>query len=279
MADYDAQPGRYSQPELSAAQREADEIDLSVGLRGIAGLVAGGRGVPELLGDVAQFAAQAIPGADGAGVAIVHVGEGAPRVQAWAATAPFVNDIATVQYDKLHEGPGFTCMESGRPIVSGSLGSDGRWPHFGGRVARMTVHSALALPLLVGARAIGVISTYAHQRDAFGDHAVALGVQFAASAAVSIYNRQLLDQALERTKQLQHALGSRAVIDQAIGIIRGRTGVDAETAFDELTRLSQAQNTKLHAIADRIIRDAVQQAHSRGPGDDSGGVPSSHRDH
>jgi GAF domain-containing protein len=279
MADYDAQLGRHMQPKLSAAQREADEIDLSNGLKGIAGLVAGARGVPDLLGDIAQFAAQAIPGADGAGVALLQLSDGIPYLESWAATASFVDDIANVQYEKLNEGPGYTCMETGRPIVSGSLGSDGRWPHFGGRVARMAVHSALVLPLLVGERAIGVIGTYAHQRDAFGDHAVALGVQFAGPAAVSIHNGQLLDRALERTSQLQRALDSRAVIDQAIGIIRGRIGVDAETAFDRLTRMSQANNTKLHVIAERVVGDAVRQAQSRGPEGNAEGVPSRYRDH
>ena len=130
-------------------------------------------------------------------------------------------------------------------VVSGSLGSDSRWPHFGGRVARMGVHSALSLPLVVGDQVIGAINSYAYSRDAFGEHAVQLGSQFAGPAAVSVYNAQLLADAQERTKQLQRALGSRAVIDQAIGIIRSRSGGSAEEAFDRLARLSQAENVKL----------------------------------
>ena len=114
--------------------------------------------------------------------------EDAPRFQTWAATAEFVYDIDTVQYEELHEGPCITCMQSRRPTVSGSLGSDSRWPHFGGRVARMAVHSALSLPLMVGDQVIGAINAYAHSRDAFGEHAVQLGTQFAGPAAVSVYN-------------------------------------------------------------------------------------------
>ena len=60
--------------------------------------------------------------------------------------------------------------------------------------------------------------------------------QFAGPAAVSVYNAQLLAGARERTERLQRALESRAVIDQAIGIIRSRSGVSAEEAFDRLTR-------------------------------------------
>jgi GAF domain-containing protein len=265
MADYDAQPGRESEPrpDLSAAQREADEVDLYAGLRGVAGLVAGGRGVTELLGDVAEFAARAIPGVDGAGVTVIDTSGDAPSVKAWTVTAEFVEQIDSLQYLDMQEGPCITCMRSRRPTVSGSLGSDRRWLRFGGGVARMGVHSALALPMLVGDELVGAINTYARSRDAFGEHAVEMGSQFAAPAAVFVHNGLLLDHAQERTKQLQRALGNRAVIDQAIGIIRARSGVGAEVAFDRLVRMSQAENVKLHIVAERLVDEAVRRAKAR----------------
>jgi hypothetical protein len=121
MLDYDAQPGREpADPELSAAQLEADDTDLYAGLRGVSGIVAGAHGVIDLLGGVAEFAAQAIPGVDGAGVALLELRDGIPRVQTWAATAVLINDIDKVQYDDLNEGPCLTCMQTRRPAVSGS---------------------------------------------------------------------------------------------------------------------------------------------------------------
>ena len=263
MADYDAHPGRASDPDLSASQREADEVDLHAGLLGVAGLVAGGSGVTDLLGHVAEFAARAIPGVDGAGVTLIDMSEGTPSVKAWAVTAQFVEDIDKLQYLDVREGPCVTCMETRRPTVSGSLGSDTRWPRFGGGVARMGVHSALALPMLVGDQLVGAINTYAHRRDAFGAHAVELGSQFAEPAAVSVHNAQLLDHAQERTKQLQSALRTRAMIDQAIGIIRSRSGIDADAAFERLVRMSQAENIKLHAVAERLVDEAVRRAKAR----------------
>ena len=262
MADYDAQPGRTA-PDLSPAQRDADEAELYAGLRGVAGIVAGAQKVIDLLRDVAEFAVQAIPGVDGAGVALVDTRDGAPRIQTWAATAVFVSDIDTVQYDDLSEGPCLTCMQSRRPVVSGSLGSDSRWPHFGGRVARMGVHSALSLPLVVGDEVIGAINSYANSRDAFGEHAVRLGSQFAGPAAVSVYNAQLLANAQERTRALQRALDSRSVIDQAIGIIRSRSGLSAAEAFERLIQMSQSENVKLYAVAERLVEEAVRRARAR----------------
>lgn len=265
MTDYDAQRGRIptADQDLSPAQVESDEVDLYRGLSGVAKIVAGGRGVLDLLNDVAEFAVQAIPGVDGAGVTLVDTNCGTPRAQAWAATAQFVRDIDALQYTVLDEGPCVTCMRTRRPTVSGSIGCDERWPHFGGHVARMSVHSVLSLPLMIADRVIGAINAYAHQRDAFAEHAVQLGAQFAGPAAVSVYNAQLLASAKEHTDRLQRALNSRAVIDQAIGIIRSRSGGSAEEAFDRLARLSQADNVKLNVVAERLVEEAVRRARTR----------------
>jgi GAF domain-containing protein len=264
LADFDAQLGRNAppQPELSPTQQEADEAELDAGLRGLAGMVAGAQGVICLLRDVAEFAAQAIPGVDGAGVALIDPQYGISSVRT-AATELLVHEIDTVQYDELNEGPCITCMQSRRPTVSGSLGSDSRWPHFGGRVARMRVHSALALPLIVGEEVIGSINAYAKSRDAFAEHAVLLGSQFARPAAVSVYNAQLLANASERTLRLQRALDSRSVIDQAIGIIRSRSGGSADEAFERLTHMSQTENIKLYAVAEQLVEEAARRARAR----------------
>lgn len=263
--DYDAQPGRIppSEPNRSTAQRHADEDDLLAGLSGVAGIVAGGRDVTEMLGEIAQFAVQAIPGADSASVIVVDPNSRKEQPYARAVTADFVEAIDTVQYDDGREGPCLTCLQSQRPTVSGSLGSDQRWPKFGGRVARLGVHSVLALPLSVDGVTIGAVNTYARARDAFAERAVALGSQFSGPAAVSVYHAHLLDQARQRTQRLQRALESRAVIDQAIGILRSRSGDTAEDAFTRLTQISQHEHTKLNIVAERLVEEAVRRARAR----------------
>ena len=69
--------------------------------------------------------------------------------------------------------------------------------------------------------------------------------------------------AAERTLRLQRALDSRAVIDQAIGIIRSRSGGSAEEAFDRLAQMSQTENVKLHVVAERLVEEAVRRARAR----------------
>jgi GAF domain-containing protein len=263
MADFDAQPGRAQDPDLSAAQRDADELDLSAGLIGVTSLVAGARALSDLLADIATFAAHAIPRADGVSIVLMEPEPPDAGVRFSSATTGFVDEIDTVQYRQFREGPCIAAAQTGRVTVSGSLGSDDRWPHFGGRVARMGVHSALSLPLTVDDHIIGAINAYAHTRDAFGEHAVELGTRFAAPAAVSVHHARLLADARDRTEALHRALSSRAVIDQAIGIIRSRSGVSQEEAFERLKHLSQVENVKLAVVAEHLLEEAVRRARAR----------------
>lgn len=265
MVEYDAQAGRTppGESDLSAAQRETDQVHLTTGLRAVAEIVGGARGLLDVLHDIAKFAATALHGVDGVGVALMDSYRGLPSVQTRAATTPLVSMIDTVQYDEMAEGPCITCMQTRRPAVSGSLGNDDRWPHFGGRVARMGVHSALSVPLIVGDKVIGAINAYARKRDIFGKHSVQFGAEFARPAAVSAYNAALLAKAQEQTALLQRALVNRNVIDQAIGIIRGRSGGSAQEAFERLVHISQTENLKLARVAEQLVEEAVGRARAR----------------
>ncbi len=210
-------------PPLSPEQASADALDLQASLGDLAGLVTRSLGLPELLERVATFAAHAIPGADGAGVTLLRMDRPDNRVEALAASHPFVSEIDEIQYVTLNEGPCITAALEARTVRSGSLGGEKMWPRFGPRVGRLGIHSALSLPLLVPGQVVGAINVYAHGKDVFDDHAAELGELFAAPAAVAVHNAQILTQALALTVQLQAALSSRPVIDQAIGLLRGRT--------------------------------------------------------
>jgi GAF domain-containing protein len=247
---------------LSQDQSDADDADLQESLRELGSLVAGSLGLPEVLAQVATFAVRAIPGADGAGVTLLSADQG-HHVAELAASHPFVAEIDEIQYDVLNEGPCITAALERRTVRSGSLGGEKMWPRFGPRVGRLGLHSALSLPLLISDRAVGAINVYAHAKDAFDDHAEELGELFAAPAAVAVHNAQILAQARALAAQLQTALSSRPVIDQAIGILRGRTGASAEEAFAKLRAMSQADHVKLVDVAQRVVDEAVRRARAR----------------
>jgi GAF domain-containing protein len=248
---------------LTPEQASADASDLRGAVGDLAGLISGSLGLPGLLTEVAEFAVHAIPGADGAGVTLLRLDRADNMVQALAASAPFVAEIDEIQYVTLHEGPCITAASERRTVRSGSLGGERMWPHFGPRVGRLGVHSALSLPMLLPDQVVGSINVYAHGKDVFDEHAAELGELFAKPAAVAVHNAQILAQAMALAAQLQTALATRPVIDQAIGLLRGRSGRSADEAFSQLRAISQSEHRKLADVAQRIVDEAVGRARAR----------------
>ena len=70
-------------------------------------------------------------------------------------------------------------------------------------------------------------------------------------------------EARHQVEQLQRALVSRSVIDQAIGIVRSRSGTSAAEAFDRLVMISQSENAELQVIAERLVDISVRRARDR----------------
>lgn len=244
-------------------QVDADAADLRESVGALAALATDTFALPELLHHVATFAVHAIPGADGAGVTLLRVDRPDNMVQVLAASHAFVSEIDEIQYTTLSEGPCITAALERRTVRSGSLGGEKLWPRFGPRVGRLGVHSALSLPLLVSDQVVGAINVYARDKDAFDDHAADLGERFAVPAAVAVHNAQVLAQAHALAEQLQVALSSRPIIDQAIGILRGRSGGTSEEAFADLRHRSQVSHVKLLEVARRIVDEAVGRARAR----------------
>jgi GAF domain-containing protein len=258
--------GRDGDPVRARAAASAD--DLQASLHGLSRLVSRSLPLQDLLTQVATFAVQAIPGADGAGVTLLLADRPDDRVQTLAASAPFVSEVDAIQYG-LGEGPCITAALERRTMRSGSLGGERLWPRFGPRVGRLGVHSVLSLPLLLPdetREAVGAINVYAHGKDVFDDHAQSLGELFAAPAAAAVHNAQVLAQAQLVAAQLQAALTSRSVIDQALGVLISRSGDTAEQAFAQLRNISQSQNTKLTIIAQHVVDEAARRARARHAG-------------
>ncbi len=212
----------------------------------------------QLLTQVASYAVQAIPGADGAGLTLLEEG----RSDTIVATATFVRDIDDIQY-RLMQGPCVSAAAEARTVISGSLGADRRWPQFGSHVARLGVHSAVSLPLVTPGGVVGAMNVYARAKHVFDVHAAELGGIFAVPAAIAVQNAHALAQARRLTDQLQAALGNRAVIDRAVGIVMSRTGVTEDEALERLRTISRTDHRKLIQVAQHVIDEAVRRTRSR----------------
>jgi len=172
------------------------------------------------------------------------------------------DETSSDQYG-IGQGPCISAAAEGRTMRSGSLGGDPRWPRFGPRAGRLGVHSVLSVPLRTPGGVLGAMNVYAHAHDAFDDHAEEVGEMFAVPAAISVLNAQILAQSQRLATQLEAALQSRPIIDQAIGILRSRNGDTAQEAFDTLRKLSQHGHMKLLEVARNIVEEAAAKACAR----------------
>ena len=110
--------------------------------------------------------------------------------------------------------------------------------------------------LVAEARQRAALNLYSRDRQAFNG-TLEVAELFAAQAALVLgFSRTI--------QKLDHALGSRTVIGQAVGIVMERYGVDQTRAFEYLTRLSQNSNTKLRTVADNLVNQvATDEAEPR----------------
>jgi GAF domain-containing protein len=244
--------------EQAAERRYAEEEDLRESLEGLSRLASDRLPLEDLLTQVATYAVQAIPGADGAGLTLLEQ----DRADTIVATAPFVTEVDDIQYG-MNQGPCISAAREGQTVMSGSLGGDSRWPRFGGRVARLGVHSVVSLPLITPDGVVGAMNVYAHDKNVFDDRAAELGQIFAAPAAIAVHNAHVLAQTRRLANQLQSALEIRGVIDRAVGIVMSRSGITEHEALDRLRSLSQQEHRKLAEVARQIVDEAVARARAR----------------
>jgi GAF domain-containing protein len=242
----------------SPDQRSAEDEDLRESLAGLSQLASNRLPLEDLLTQVATYAVQAIPGADGAGLTLLEEG----RSNTIVATAPFVGEIDDVQYG-MGQGPCISAASEGRTVMSGSLGADSRWPRFGGRVARLGVHSVVSLPLITLDGVVGAMNVYAHAKNSFSSRAAELGELFAAPAAIAVQNAKVLAQTQRLAARLQAALEARGVVDRAVGIMMSRSGGTDQEALERLRAMSQRDHHKLATVAQQILDEAVRRAESR----------------
>jgi GAF domain-containing protein len=190
----------------------------------------------------------AVPGADMASVTVL-------RGETGQTVAASSKDVWVIDQDQYAAGDG-PCLEaarSGQVVRTGIEEALSRWPEFARSSRTVGVESYLSYPLFLGEDFIGSLNLYSAQRHGFAEFDVALLQLYVTATAAAIANARRYTRARELAGQLTQAMESRAVIDQATGIVMARSGVTAEQAFAVLVRQSQNTNVKLRTIAARLV--------------------------
>lgn len=210
-----------------------------------------------VLDKVAESALRTLPGA--AEVSVTLVRGDSPQ------TAVFTGQVARkldeAQY-QLGYGP---CLEAAAVAVTLSLpdmARETRWPDFARRALAAGIHSSLSVGLPVHEDVTGALNIYASRPSAFDAEAIEVAEAFSGYAAVALANAHLYDTKASLAQHMQAAMQSRAVIEQAKGILMGGRRCGPEEAFKILTKLSQDTNRKLRDVAVALV-ESVQNPKKR----------------
>ena len=151
---------------------------------------------------------------------------------------------------------------SGTTITIDDTAHSSTYPDFARMAARQGVRHTMSIGLPVQRQTVGALNVYGTDDTPFDEATQELATAFASYAAVALANADLYASTANLAANLQRALDSRAVIDQAKGILMRDQRISADAAFEVLVQLSSSSNRKLRAIAQDVVDDV-----QRGPRD------------
>ncbi len=217
--------------------------------RALAGLRLADRELPDVLGEVIRLARRHVPGAESTSITLVRGDT--------AYTAAHDGDMALAADELQYERGYGPCLDAGRAGVQlriDDMRTETRWPDYVARVVDVGVRSSLSTPLPYQGSTIGALNLYATRPAAFasGDAAEA-GREVAEAIAVAVANADAHAKLGEQARNMELAMRSRAVIEQAKGVLMAQRGIDADGAFELLRAASQRYNRKLRDIATGIV--------------------------
>jgi GAF domain-containing protein len=216
-------------------------------------------GVNELLAELAMLAA-GLQGSGGASCGIVLRVGGLPSAIACSdELAARVEKIQQVVLD----GPCQSAMRSGQVASVEDTAQQGQWAEFGARATAAGVGSSLSVPLTVGGRRVGALNLYAPGAGAFGEPRLRWARRIAEAVSGVLALAASRAEQARQVGDLRAALGSRAVIDQAIGIVMAQQRCASDEAFGILRRASQRRNVKLRDVAADIVMGISRQPPQR----------------
>src|SRR6202044_3450267 len=176
------------------------------------------------------------------------------RVVAASSEAARVLELFQLQSD---EGPCLDCFRSGQPVACIDLSADPRWPQFADQAGQAGSPAVQALPMRLRDQVIGALNLFRGTVGAFDPEVVHVGQALADVATISL----LHDRSMRRTdtlnEQLQTALNSRVIIEQAKGKLAERLGIDVNQAFTLLRDQARNRNQRLSDLA-RAFVDGTQ---------------------
>jgi GAF domain-containing protein len=156
------------------------------------------------------------------------------------------------------EGPCIDAYDNKELISAVDLAQEERWPAFSKAAVARRVRAVLASPIPYNQDAVGVVAVMSEQRRPWSAEGELALLAFTDLAALLIASMMQGEQQSEMAAQLQGALNSRQLIEQAKGVLMGREGIPARAAYEQLRARARSERRKLSAVCAEVVAGAVR---------------------
>jgi GAF domain-containing protein len=223
-----------------------------------------GADIRYVLARAVHLVGKAVPACDGASITLGPPAD--PEIQATDNELAQAADGTQLQ---AAEGPCLTAYAAGSTVVCDDLGLDPRWQRLAPLLVPLGVRAVLGCALRTDRHVAGVLTVYAGTSHAFSSRDRAVASLLASSVLAVVQETRDRQELTELSEQLREALRSRAVIDQAKGILMSRDRLGPDQAFARLVAASRRGNIKVREVARLVVEDAAR----RTTGEDDQGAP------
>lgn len=198
----------------------------------------------------------AVLGASAAGLLLA---DPADRLTVMAASSERARLIEVIQI-QAHEGPCLDAYVSGAPIVVEDLAEEAaRWPRFAVAAQAEGYRSVAALPLRLRTDTIGALNLFRQEPGVFRTGDLAVGQALADVATIGILQERAVRRSEVLAQQLQAALDSRVVIEQAKGVLAERLQIGVDEAFAHLRAYARSANQRLAWVARALVEGRLDE--------------------
>jgi len=192
---------------------------------------------------------------DSAGILLTDQ-QGRLRLVAASSEQTRLLELLQLQSD---QGPCLDCFTTGQPVGSSELSADiQRWPVFTAAARRAGFVAVQALPMRLRDNIIGTLNLFSANSGTLAADITALGQAFADVATIGILSERAAREKHLLSQQLQIALNTRVIIEQAKGTLAERRGLSMDQAFSTLRDYARSHNRKLADVALAVIDNDPQ---------------------
>ena len=194
----------------------------------------------------------------GAAGVLLADGDGTLRVMAASDEQVRLLELFQLQND---EGPCLECYRTGAPVIVHDLTREiHRWPRFVTAAHRSGFGAVQALPMRLRDDTVGALNLFRAAPGPFDPSATLVAQALADVATISLLQHRTTHRSTMLNEQLQTALTSRVLIEQAKGKLAERLGVDMEQAFGMLRGYARSHNRRLADVARAFVDDSESLA-------------------